>query len=155
GIIFLLFSIGLELSFRSLAGMRTMVFGIGAAELLVTAALIGGALVLFGWQLEPALWLALALALSSTALVLPISGTHSQVGRAALAMLLFEDLGLVPLVFARGAPGKAASGLGVVALQGLAVVLAILVIGRFVLPTLFAQAARSKKPELFLAITLL
>ena len=155
GIIFLLFSIGLELSFRRLVGMRTMVFGIGAAELLVTAALIGGALVLFGWALEPALWLALALALSSTALVLPISGTQSQVGRAALAMLLFEDLALVPMLFLVGAAGKAASGLGLVALQGVAVVLAILVIGRFILPALFAQAARAKKPELFMAITLL
>ncbi|MCL6740316.1 cation:proton antiporter [Sphingomonas sp. RB56-2] len=155
GIVFLLFSIGLELSFRRLVGMRTMVFGIGAAELLLTAALIGGALVLFGWQLEPALWLALALALSSTALVLPISGTHSQVGRAALAMLLFEDLALVPMLFLVGAAGKAASGLGLIALQGVAVVIAILVIGRFILPALFAQAARAKKPELFMAITLL
>ena len=155
GIIFLLFSIGLELSFRRLAGMRTMVFGIGAAELLGTAILIGGTLVLFGWQVEPALWLALALSMSSTALVLPISGTQSQVGRAALAMLLFEDLALVPMMFLVGAAGKAASGLGVVALQGVAVILAILVIGRFILPALFAQAARSKKPELFLAITLL
>jgi CPA2 family monovalent cation:H+ antiporter-2 len=155
GIIFLLFSIGLELSFRRLAGMRTMVFGIGAAELLGTAILIGGTLVLLGWQVEPALWLALALSMSSTALVLPISGTQSQVGRAALAMLLFEDLALVPMMFLVGAAGKAASGLGVIALQGVAVILAILVIGRFILPTLFAQAARSKKPELFLAITLL
>jgi len=149
GIIFLLFSIGLELSFRRLVGMRTMVFGIGAAELLGTAILIGGTLVLFGWQVEPALWLALALSMSSTALVLPISGTQSQVGRAALAMLLFEDLALVPMMFLVGAAGKAASGLGMVALQGVAVILAILVIGRFILPTLFAQAARSRSPSSF------
>jgi K+:H+ antiporter len=155
GIVFLLFSIGLELSFRRLVGMRTMVFGIGAAELLATALLIGGALVLFGMPIEAALWLALALAMSSTALVLPISGTQSQVGRAALAMLLFEDLALVPMLFLVGAAGKAASGLGAIALQGVIVILAILVVGRFVLPTLFAQAARSKKPELFLAISLL
>jgi CPA2 family monovalent cation:H+ antiporter-2 len=155
GIIFLLFSIGLELSFRRLAGMRKMVFGIGAAELLGAAALIGGALILLGWPAEAALWLSLALAMSSTALVLPISGTQSQVGRAALAMLLFEDLALVPMLFLVGAAGKAASGLGMIAIQGAAVILAILVIGRFLLPSLFAQAARSKKPELFLAITLL
>ena len=135
--------------------MRNMVFGIGAAELLGTAALIGGALLLFGWQVEPALWLSLALAMSSTALVLPISGTQSQVGRAALAMLLFEDLALVPMMFLIGAAGKAASGLGDIALQGALVIVAILVVGRFILPALFAQAARSKKPELFLAITLL
>ena len=155
GIVFLLFSIGLELSFRRLAAMRKMVFGIGAAELIGTAVLIGGTLVLFGWPVEAALWLSLALAMSSTALVLPISGTQSQVGRAALAMLLFEDLALVPMLFLVGAAGKAASGLGAIALQGALVILAILVVGRFILPALFAQAARSKKPELFLAISLL
>ncbi len=155
GIVFLLFSIGLELSFRRLVSMRRMVFGIGAAELLGTALLIGGTLVLFGWKVEPALWLSLALAMSSTALVLPISGTQSQVGRAALAMLLFEDLALVPMLLLVGAAGKAASGLGEIALQGALVVIAILVVGRFILPALFAQAARAKKPELFLAITLL
>ena len=155
GIVFLLFSIGLELSFRRLVAMRKMVFGIGAAELMGSALLIGGTLVLFGWDVEPALWLSLALAMSSTALVLPISGTHSPVGRAALAMLLFEDLALVPMLFLMGAAGKAASGLGAIALQGALVIVAILIVGRFVLPGLFAQAARAKKPELFLAITLL
>ena len=155
GIVFLLFSIGLELSFRRLMAMRTMVFGIGAAELLLTALLIGGALVLFGMPLEASLWLSLALAMSSTALVLPISGTQSQVGRAALAMLLFEDLALVPMLFLVGAAGMAATGLGMIALQGIGVIIAILIVGRFVLPTLFAQAARAKKPELFLAISLL
>ena len=155
GIVFLLFSIGLELSFRRLVSMRRMVFGIGAAELLGAAGLIGGTLVLFGWPVEAALWLALALSMSSTALVLPISGTHSPVGRAALAMLLFEDLALVPMLFLIGAAGKAASGLGIIAIQGALVVLAILIFGRFLLPGLFAQAARAKKPELFLAITLL
>ncbi len=158
GIVLLLFSIGLELSFRRLIEMRTMVFGIGAAEMLLTAALIGGALIVVDWPTESALWLSLALAMSSTALVLPISGTQSPVGRAALSMLLFEDLALVPILFLIGAAGGAAagaSGLGRIALEGTLVILAILVIGRFVLPALFAQAARSKKPELFLAISLL
>ena len=156
GIILLLFSIGLELSFRRLIAMRRMVFGIGAAEMLFTAALIGGALVAFDWPPQRAAWLALALAMSSTALVLPISGTQSAVGRAALAMLLFEDLALVPMLFLIGAAGgAAASGLATVALQGTLVIAAILLIGRFALPSLFAQAARTKNPELFLAISLL
>ena len=158
GIVLLLFSIGLELSFRRLVAMRRIVFGIGAAEMLLTAALIGGFLVMVNWPTESALWLALALAMSSTALVLPISGTQSAVGRAALAMLLFEDLALVPMLFLIGAAGGAAAsagGLGRVALEGTLVLGAILLIGRFALPALFAQAARSKKPELFLAISLL
>ncbi len=155
GIILLLFSIGLELSFRRLLAMRRMVFGIGAAEMLVTAGLIGGALWVFGWAPQRAVWLALALAMSSTALVLPISGTQGAVGRSALAMLLFEDLALVPMLFLIGAAGGASSSLGVIAIEGTLVIIAILVIGRFILPALFAQAARSKKPELFLAISLL
>lgn len=159
GIVLLLFSIGLELSFRRLFAMRRMVFGIGAAEMLVTAFLIGGALWLGGWRPQSAFLLALALAMSSTALVLPISGTQSAVGRAALAMLLFEDLALVPILFLVGAAGGAAAAetasLGSVAIEGTIVIVAILLIGRFLLPGLFAQAARSKKPELFLAISLL
>ncbi len=156
GIVLLLFSIGMELSFRRLVAMRRMVFGIGAAEMLLIAALIGSALMLFDWPFQSAAWLGLALAMSSTALVLPISGTQGPVGRAALAMLLFEDLALVPMLFLIGATsGAESSGLGQIALQGTLVILAILVVGRFVLPALFAQAARSKKPELFLAISLL
>jgi len=156
GIVLLLFSIGLQLSFRRLIAMRTMVFGIGAAEMLLIAALIGGALIAFGWAVQPALWLALALAMSSTALVLPISGTHSPVGRAALAMLLFEDLALVPMLLLIGAAsGASASGLARVAVEGVLVIAAMLLVGRFVLPGLFAQAARTKSPELFLAISLL
>lgn len=156
GIVLLLFSIGLELSFRRLIAMRRQVFGIGAAEMVLTAVLIGGSLWLVGWQPQSALWLGLALAMSSTALVLPISGTQSAVGRAALAMLLFEDLALVPMLFLIGAAsGSAAAGLGTVAVKGAIVLAVIWLVGRFALPALFAQAARSKKPELFLAISLL
>ncbi|WP_233543092.1 cation:proton antiporter domain-containing protein [Sphingomonas edaphi] len=156
GIVLLLFSIGLELSFRRLIAMRRQVFGIGAAEMVLTAVLIGGSLWLVGWQPQSALWLGLALAMSSTALVLPISGTQSAVGRAALAMLLFEDLALVPMLFLIGAAsGSAAAGLGSVAIKGAIVLAVIWLVGRFALPALFAQAARSKKPELFLAISLL
>ena len=77
-------------------------FGIGAAELLGGAVLIGGALYAFGQPAQSAIALGFALAMSSTALVLPIAGTTSPVGRAALAMLLFEDLALVPLLFLFG-----------------------------------------------------
>ena len=156
GIVLLLFSIGLELSFRRLVAMRRMVFGIGAAEMVLTAALIGGVLLVTRQEsFQGALWLSLALAMSSTALVLPISGTQSAVGRAALAMLLFEDLALVPMLFLIGASSGEPENLGQIALQGTLTIAAILIVGRYLLPTLFAQAARSKKPELFLAISLL
>ena len=157
GIILLLFSIGLELSFRRLWGMRRRVFGVGAAELGLGALLIGGGLVLAGNSFTAATVLGLALAMSSTALVIPIAGTSSPVGRAAFAMLLFEDLALVPLLFLFTTLGGASGidGLLTVAWKGALVIAAMLVAGRLVLPHLFAQAARTKSPELFLAVSLL
>lgn len=160
GIILLLFSVGLELSFERLWKMRRQVFGLGSLEMLVCAALIGAALLALGNSLTTAIALGLALALSSTALVLKITGTRLAVGKAALSMLLFEDIALVPIVFLLGAMGRggAAQGGGdlvqTLAL-GAVTVTALLVVGRLVLPVLFAQAARTKSPELFLAISLL
>jgi K+:H+ antiporter len=160
GIILLLFSIGLELSFRRLWGMRRLVFGVGAAQLLTSAVLIGVAIQLAGYSWVASMALGLALALSSTAVVLPLVGTSSPVGRSAFAMLLFEDLAIVPIIFALGALAPRAQGDAVAGLLttlgiGALVVVAMLVLGRFVLPRLFAQAARTKSPELFLSISLL
>ena len=156
GIVLLLFSIGLELSFKRLAAMKKAVFGVGAAELFGSAVLIGGLLVALGNSPSAAVVLGIALAMSSTALVVPIAGTTSPVGRAAFAMLLFEDIALVPLLFLFGTLGGAAlAGLGDVVWQGAAMIAAMLVAGRLLLPPLFAQAARTKSPELFLSISLL
>jgi len=159
GVVLLLFSIGLELSFRRLWSMRRLVFGVGAAELLVSGAILALGLHLAGEGVAGAVGLGLALALSSTSLVIPLVGTHGAVGRSALAMLLFEDVALVPIVFALGAMAPhAGSGvaplLGTMLLGG-AVAVAMLFLGRLLLPPLFAQAARTKNPELFLAACLL
>lgn len=160
GIILLLFTIGLELSFNRLWAMRRLVFGLGALELLASGLLIAAVLALLGQAWIGALALGVALALSSTAIVLPISGTTTPVGRAALAMLLFEDIAIVPIIFILGALAPYAQadgwdGLFQTLWQGAAVVAALLVIGRLGLPRLFAQAARTKSPELFLAVSLL
>lgn len=159
GIILLLFAIGLELSFKRLWSMRALVFGVGAAELLLSAAIIAVALHLLGQGWGGAIGLGLALALSSTALVLPLVGTTSPVGRSALAMLLFEDLAIVPIIFALGALAPTAQqGVGALAntlLLGAFTIAIMLIAGRFLLPRLFAQAARTKSPELFLAVSLL
>ena len=159
GIVLLLFAIGLELSLKRLWDMRALVFGVGAGELVLSAALIGGALFLLGQGVGGAFGLGLALALSSTALVLPMTGTQGAVGRPAFAMLLFEDLALVPIIFllgAFGAGGATALGeLGRTVALGFLVVAGLLIGGRILLPRLFAQAARAKNPELFLAASLL
>lgn len=153
GIILLLFTIGLELSFRRLWTMRGQVFGTGAAELLGSAAIIGVGLHVLGQDWPGAIGLGLALSLSSTALVLPLAGTTGAVGRGAFAMLLFEDLALVPIIFALGAMAPSGSGgwevAAGVAMRGGLTMVAIYLLGRVALPPLFAQAARTKSPSCF------
>ena len=157
GIILLLFSAGLHIRLRRLREMSRAVFGVGSAELVGCAILIAVGLLATGEDKQTAIALGLALALSSTALVLPISGVEGPVGKTTFAMLLFEDLALVPLLFLIeliGGRGETGSLMRAGAL-GLLVVVALFAIGRFALPHLFAQAARTKNPELFLAISLL
>jgi len=157
GIILLLFSAGLHISFRRLRTMGRIVFGIGSAELAGCAVLICAGLIAAGTPLSAAVAIGLALALSSTALVLPISGMESLVGKTAFAMLLFEDLALVPMIFLIELIGGHAETGALVrtALFGVLIVGVMLAFGRFALSGLFAQAARTKNPELFLAISLL
>jgi len=160
GIILLLFSIGLELSFDRLWELRRLVFGLGSLELIFLASSLTFILSAMGQPIDGALALGLALALSSTALVLRITNTNSPVGRASLSMLLFEDIAIVPIIFLLGAlaPYASADGAGNLLNTiwlGALVIGALLVIGRFMLPRLFAQAARTKSPELFLAASLL
>lgn len=160
GIILLLFTIGLELSFRRLWKMRSLVFVLGPAELFTSSLLIALGLSFLDYSWGSSVGLGLALALSSTALVVPIAGTQSAVGRRALGMLLFEDLAIVPIIFILGAlapkaAGGSWDGLLTVLTEGALVVGLMLVLGRFLLPYLFGQAARTKSPELFLAASLL
>jgi monovalent cation:H+ antiporter-2, CPA2 family len=160
GIILLLFSIGLELSFDRLWAMRRQVFGVGSLELIGIGFALAFVLSTMGQSLAGAIGMGLALAMSSTALVLRIVDLRTPVGRAALAMLLFEDIALVPIIFMLGALAPSAAGENAENIFetiwiGLAVVLALLFLGRFLLPRLFAQAARTKSPELFLALSLL
>lgn len=161
GIILLLFAIGLELSFNRLWQLRRLVFGLGSLELLIIGS-VSAAFFSFtsGMTWTGALALGFALAFSSTAIVLPISGTKTPVGRAALSMLLFEDIMIVPIIFVLGALAPNAQAEGWTGLtdtlwQGGLVVLVLLLVGRYALPPLFSQAARTKSPELFLAASLL
>ena len=161
GIVLLLFAIGLELSFNRLWQLRRLVFGLGALELLIIGSSLAAFLGLAGsMSWTGALALGFALAFSSTAIVLPISGTRTPVGRAALSMLLFEDIMIVPIIFILGALAPNASddgwsGIATTLWQGGLVIAVLLIVGRFALPRLFAQAARTKSPELFLAASLL
>lgn len=163
GIVFLLFAIGLELSLARLTLLRTYVFGLGGLQVLVTGTLIALAALGLGADLETAIVLGGGLALSSTAFVLQLMVERGELasrsGRVGFAILLMQDLAIVPLLalvplLARP-EGSLLAALGLAALKaGVAVAVTVLA-GRFVLQPLYRVIAGSRSPELFVATTLL
>lgn len=169
GVLFLMFMIGLELSAARLWAMRRWVFGIGAAQVVLCAALIGGAVaLLLAPGMDAALVLGLVLSLSSTAVVMQLLGerhdTGSPLGQATFAVLMFQDLAVVPILILIGAlaGGDAAGSGAAIALQVLiamakaavAIALIYLVGGRVIRP-LFRAFARNRQPDVFMALILL
>ena len=162
GVVFLLFMIGLELSWERLRLMRRMVFGLGALQVVVCAGLIAAASLGFGIGLAGALAVGAALALSSTAIAVPVltegGRLHASSGRAAFAILLFQDLAVAPILIALAMMGRGTHGgagaLGSLGAAALGLV-AIVIGGRLVLRPLFRSAARAKSQELFMAASLL
>ncbi|MEN3952770.1 monovalent cation:proton antiporter-2 (CPA2) family protein [Iodidimonas sp. SYSU 1G8] len=164
GVVFLMFTIGLELSLDRLWKARRYVFGLGALQLAGCAAAIGGLAYLWGNPPEASLLLGLSMALSSTAVVMQLLVERGQIssrpGRAAFAILLFQDLAVVPLLFLVGVlsePGEGSKLLsfGVAMLKAAGCVLVILLLGRLLLRPLFRAVAALRSPEVFLALTLL
>lgn len=102
GLVFLLFMIGLELSLDRLWAMRVRVFGLGGAQVVVTGAVLAALLSLLGLPPPAAIVIGSALAMSSTAIVMQMlterGATGSRLGRSALAILLFQDLAVVPIL---------------------------------------------------------
>lgn len=164
GVLFLMFSIGLELSFARLWAMRRLVFGLGAAQVLFSGAVI--ALVAWGFGNSPgaAIVLGACLALSSTAIVMQVLIEQRRVatvlGRSTFAVLLLQDLAVVPILFVVGVLGARAGddSLAVLlasVLAGGLVVAVIWVVGRRALKPLFRLVGGAQRPELFMAMTLL
>src|ERR1700704_6153588 len=102
GVVFLLFVIGLELSYERLMTMRRLVFGLGGLQIVLTTALIGGLAAFTGQELSAAIILGACLALSSTAIVLEVLSNQGRMttgpGRASFAVLLAQDLAVVPIL---------------------------------------------------------
>lgn len=164
GVIFLLFMIGLELSFDRLWDMRRLVFGLGSLQVLITAVAIG--MIAWGFGNTPAASMVLGccLALSSTAIVMQILMDRRQLasplGRSSFAILLMQDLAVVPILFLVGVLGsQSQDNLGLAFLGSLFT--AVVVIGgiyfggRLLLRPLFHMAARARSAEMFMAATLL
>ena len=102
GIVFLLFLIGLEVSFERLKTMKRLVLGLGGLQVVVTAAAIAAVLGALGFEAEDAIILGGATSLSSTAIVVQILSDDkrlgSQAGRASFSVLLFQDLAVIPML---------------------------------------------------------
>lgn len=163
GIVFLLFMIGLELSFDRLKSMRKKVFGIGTAQVLTTGLILFLVALGLGKSAHVAILIGGGLALSSTALVLQVLQQRrelsSQTGRLALAILILQDLAVLPLLVLVTALANGSESLGAVlgmsALRGFVVLVVITVLGRVLLRPLFRAIAQLDIHELFVAVTLL
>lgn len=164
GVMMLLFMIGLELSPERLWAMRRLVFGLGASQVVVTGVVIGLVAHAFGNAPQVSLVLGACLALSSTAVVMQILTERgrlgSPLGRASFAVLLFQDLAVVPVLFlvgVVGAPGAEGllTGLGLALGKAALALAAILGVGRFAFRPLLARVAATGSRELFLAVVLL
>ncbi len=164
GVVFLLFSIGLEFSLPLLMRMKGAVLGLGGSQVLLSAAATIAAAVYLGMSLESAIVVGGVVAMSSTALVtsqLSAQGElHSWHGLNAVGVLLFQDIMVVPFLIIVAnliEPSQAAPmlALGKALLEGIAALLVIFVSGRWGLRPLFRQIARFKSAELFTLTTLL
>ncbi|MCC7268627.1 MAG: cation:proton antiporter [Caulobacteraceae bacterium] len=165
GVVFLLFSIGLELSWERLRLMRRMVFGLGGLQVTICTAAIAGAAMLLGQPLLTAAAVGAALALSSTAIVMPILAAgrrqHSPAGRATFSVLLMQDLAVAPILITLAVLGprsdeplRAASLFLAFAPSVIAVVV-LVVLGRLLLRPMLRSVAKAKSEELFMAASLL
>ena len=164
GVVLLLFMIGLELSFERLWLMRRLVFGLGGLQVVLCAAVLAGAALALGFSRNSAVVTGLALAMSSTAVAIQVLAEENRLntptGRTAFAVLLFQDLAVVPVLFAVGTLGSAShaaslADIGLAIGQAVAAVAGIVALGRLVLRPLFRSVAHTRSAELFVAACLL
>ena len=163
GVVFLMFSIGLEFSLPKLYAMKRIVFGLGMLQVLVSMILISGLIMFFGvsWQLGIAL--GGVFAMSSTAVLTKLLVERQQLdsahGREIMGVLLFQDLAVVPLLVIIPSltqpPEKLAMLLGVALVKAVIVLAVILVFGQKLMRKWFHFVARAKSSEVFVLNVLL
>lgn len=163
GVVFLMFSIGLEFSLPKLFSMKRIVFGLGLLQVVVTMALAAGLIMLMGvgWQLGIAL--GGVFAMSSTAVITKLLAERMQLdsphGREIMGVLLFQDLAVVPLLVIIPSltqpPEKLAVLLGIALLKAVVVLAVILVFGQRLMRKWFHFVARAKSSEVFILNVLL
>ena len=168
GVVFLMFTIGLELSWERLKAMRRLVFGMGMAQILVCAALLAVLFYIMGRNVGGAMVLGFALALSSTAVVMPVMAERGRLsttaGRSTFSVLLAQDLAVAPILIMVAVLGSGVGddGLSPAAIgQALASLLPsvigvglLVLLGRIGLRPMFRSVAKAKNTEMFLATCL-
>ena len=165
GVVFLLFTIGLELSFKRLKEMRLYVLGLGAAQVTITTSIIGYLAYVYLGSWQAALIVGGSFAMSSTAVVLQVLSERgerlSQVGRVSFAVLLAQDLAVIPLlvllpILATGS-GDIMVQLGTSFTYAIIIIAVLLLAGRFLLKPILSiiASASNRNSELFVATTLL
>lgn len=164
GVVFLLFAIGLELSWERLWTMRRFVFGLGASQVFICAAAIASVAMMLGLDPVGAVVLGSALALSSTAIVMPLLAEQkrqlSRPGRATFSVLLMQDLAVAPILvtiaFLGGYRGETFSPQLLLAFAPAVLgLLGLVVLGRVVLRPMMRSVAKADSEELFVAASLL
>ncbi|WP_415773789.1 cation:proton antiporter [Pseudomonas sp. LB3P38] len=163
GVVFLLFSLGLEFSLSKMVVLRRVVFGLGSLQVLCSGMLLGGLLMLLGMPITPALLLGAGLSLSSTAIVSKelssLGEIFSSQGQNAIAVLLFQDvvavllLTLVP-VFAGSSDQAWYWALPLTLGKTVVLFVGLLLASRWLLPRLFHEVAAARSPELFVLLAL-
>ncbi len=162
GVVFLLFAVGLELTWERLWQNRSQMFGLGIAQVLVTTAAIAGAGLLVGLPLAAAVIVGGGLALSSTAVVIELLSErgelNTQRGRRAIAVLLMQDLAVVPMLALVSVisveDGSAVPELLWTLGKAFLALVAVVFLGRLVLRPVFHVIAIGRNNELFVAVTL-
>ncbi|EKP0307266.1 cation:proton antiporter [Aeromonas veronii] len=166
GIVFLMFSLGLEFSFPKLLAMRRLVLGVGGLQVLFTSLLFFAICWRWGLGLAQSLVVAGTLALSSTAVVIKQLGEqkqlHTRRAQLGVSVLLFQDLAVVPLLVMipiLAQPEVQGSALAAeiawATLKGLFALFTLLAVGKWLLPLLFHEVARARSDELFVLSALL
>jgi CPA2 family monovalent cation:H+ antiporter-2 len=163
GVVFLLFMIGLELSWERLRLMRKLVFGLGALQMIGCSLALGGIAMALGQQPVAALAIGAALTLSSTAIAVPVlverKRLHAEGGRATFSVLLFQDLAVAPILITLAILGRGDGTFGLrdlVALGPAVIGLGIIVLfGRLALRPMMRSVAKAKSEEMFMAACLL
>ena len=164
GIVFLLFSLGLEFSLPKMIAMRNLVFGIGAGQMIVCTIVFAVVMISFGFNLSTALVIGGMIGLSSTAIVIKqideLGRLNTPRSQMAVSILLFQDIAVVPILIvipllAMESEQSIGTAMLLALLKGVVVVAVLLSVGRWLLPKLFNEVARARTDELFVLTTIL